>query len=419
MNNTLILNQSCQLSSALILDGKKSEVSALNFSPFLPSSLGNIPKLTSFEAKIEEKKKLYKDAFRLLNTTHKLFFLDSYLSSVSKCHRVSYGHYVSLLKNGENKSYGGLKKCHSVFSCPVCSISIALKRKEQVSTAIHEAIKQNLYVSMLTLTFSHNKYHKLKSLLDSLGESTKGFFRQMGVRNILKDLGFTGRITRLEDTWGAGSGWHPHIHILLFTSKEVDEKRLEILLEDYWINELKKNDLSGAKGIALNVQNGLKAEHYLAKLSLEMTLSQYKKNPDRISGFGLLHKYLETRDSLYLNLFKERAYALKGKHFLSFSRGLAARFNIKLKNDKETAEEVENESELILMILYRDFKTKILKNHLAGDLLDMVDNRQLLKAFLTDLQVNYFDDPEKMKCLLVADKQDYYKKRKVYVYDEN
>lgn len=418
MINNLIINQKIPLSSVESSAVINPPFSTLLFSPVFAPPLGNIPKLTSFEAKIEEKKKLYKDAFRLLNVTHKLFFLDTYLSSISKCHRVSYGHYVSILKNGNSKSYGGLKKCHSVFSCPVCSVNLALKRKEQVSTAISEAIKQKINVSMLTLTFSHNKWHKLKFLLDALSDSTIGFFRQMGVRNILKDLGLVGRITRLEDTWGANSGWHPHIHILLFTKKEVDEKRLEVLLEDYWINELQKNDLSGKKGIALNVQNGLKAEHYLAKLSLEMTLSQYKKNPDRISGFGLLHKYLETRDSMYLNLFKERAYALKGKHFLSFSRGLAKQFGIVLKNDKDTSEEIEEQSELVLMLLYRDFKNKILKNHLAGDLLDMVDNRQLLKAFLKDLDIHYYDDPEQMKPLLKADKQDYYKKRKIEVYTE-
>jgi len=385
--------------------------------PVFASPLGNNKKVTGHEAKIEEKKKIYKEAFKLLNVVNKLFFFDPIMKSLSKCHRVSKGHYVVILKNGISKFYSGLLKCNSVFSCPVCSIGLAFKRKEQVSSAISEAIKQNLKVSMITLTFSHGLHHKLDYLLKTLGLTLEDFFSQRGVKQIFKDIGYVGRITRLEDTWGHVSGWHPHIHILLFTEKEVNEKILENLLEEYWISALKKNGLSGASGIALNVINGLKAEHYLTKLSLEMTLSQYKKSSENISGFGLLYKYMETRDPLYLDLFKERAYALKGKNFIRFSRGLAARFGLNIQNDKDTAEEIEQESELVLMLLFKDFKNKIMKNNLAGDLLDMVDDKRLLKAFLDDLHVSYVDDPEQMKILYLVDKQTYYERRKTKVYE--
>jgi hypothetical protein len=134
------------------------------------------------------------------------------------CGRVGYGSAVSLRRNSEGQvGVAGVVSCGSVWVCSVCSAKVAMRRQAELAEGLRNwwAASESNNVEMLTLTMRHKSGDRLEDLWDALshawGRVTSG--RQWVEEKSV--YGSKGYVRVVELTHGA-SGWHVHIHALLF-----------------------------------------------------------------------------------------------------------------------------------------------------------------------------------------------------------
>jgi len=154
----------------------------------------------------------------------KLWRLSS-LPSVQACSRSVLAHqgYVGVEVGGGVAGLSGLQSCSSVSACPCCSARIREARARTIEAAGIAHLRAGGRLVFVTLTLPHDTGDALADLLDTvLGGwtylQTDRTWRDLGERFGV-DLGGrrrrVGFVRSLEVTHGR-SGWHPHVHALLF-----------------------------------------------------------------------------------------------------------------------------------------------------------------------------------------------------------
>lgn len=304
---------------------------------------------------------------------------------------------VNVTENGA--FFGNLVRCGSVWLCPECSSRISSVRCEEIKTAIQNYTSESPEnaVYMLTLTHSHTRSDSLSDLLDNQRDALQAFWRNGSVRRLLADIGYVGRVSSFEITWGQGSGWHPHRHILLFCKKQYDptapdallqKQNLEAKFRSHWVSALERFSLYG-NNYSLSLEGGAFADQYITKLSNEVSLSNLKRSPDgysRYTPFALLRLLLDNLDnppSWAVFAFREYAVATRRKHQFSWSRGLKNLLGIVDVSDEEIVE-TDPPCVTIAQIPYKVFR-RVRKNFNAYHELLSIANKgdpQLIFEFL-------------------------------------
>ena len=121
--------------------------------------------------------------------------------------------------------YTGLMVCGQVWTCPICAAKIQRYRAKEVEKAIerHKASGGSVY--MLTLTVPHTKEDDLADLLARFLEAYRFFTAGKGYKNFKVDFDLLGSIKALETTQSFRSGWHVHVHILLFFKDPINWRK--------------------------------------------------------------------------------------------------------------------------------------------------------------------------------------------------
>lgn len=298
---------------------------------------------------------------------------------VSMCLRSRNGDYVSVHRHrATNKSfYGGLMVCGSVWTCPVCAAKISEKRRSELDHAFTSHKNDNGKIAMLTLTFSHNRFDDLADIIYKFGQATQKFMSGKAYQNIRNELGLIGRVRVYEVTYGS-NGFHPHAHIALFYTNDVDLIKMRIKMFELWEKACLKIGLSTNFEHGLNLQSSEHAEDYLSKhgtwsLEQELSKSHIKKAKNgSLSPFDFLRIYLTTGEQKYIKLFQEYAKCFKGKRQIQWSQGLKKRFILEEKTDEELSKEKLEEADLLGLLDFDDWKY-ILRNDLRSKLLDNVE----------------------------------------------
>lgn len=298
---------------------------------------------------------------------------------VGMCLRMRNGDFVSVHKHRKtNKSfYGGLLVCGSVWTCPICAAKISEKRRGELKTAFDTHLSNGGFISMLTLTFSHQKIDKLEDILKRFGQATQKMMTGRAYQNIREEMGIIGRVRVFEVTYG-DNGFHPHAHIAIFHENEVDLQTMRLKMYNLWEKacnkfELKTNYLHG-----LDLQSAEDAEDYMSKhgtwsLEQELSKSHIKKAKNgSLSPFDFLRLYLQSEDKKLLNLFREYARCFKGKRQIQWSQGLKKRFIIEEKTDEDLSKEKLEEADLLGLLDYDQWKL-VLKYDLRAKLLENVE----------------------------------------------
>ena len=303
-----------------------------------------------------------------------------------KCHNVPYvGDQIEIKFSPESKSafYGNIIHCGSVWLCPDCSAKISAVRCSEMQIAISNwtRLSSENAVYMLTLTHSHTRRDSLSDLMVNQSEALQRFWRNGSVRRLLDSIGYVGRVSSFEITYGKGTGWHPHRHILLFCRKQTDLVGLACKFRSYWVQALEKFDLAG-NSYSLDLQGGAYADQYITKLSMEVSLSNLKRSRDgseRFTPFALLNLIKDSLDSIPLwavNAFREYALATRGRHQFSWSRGLKSLLGLVDISDDEIVSSDPADSVVLLTIPFCIFK-RIRRNFKAfHDLLDLAADTQ-------------------------------------------
>jgi len=269
---------------------------------------------------------------------------------------------VTILKNGENYSFGGLMHCGSVWCCPECASMITEYRRNELKLACENAKSEGLHISMLTLTVPHYAKDRLQDVLDGISSALRKFKNRKAFKRLAQEIGLVGNIRTLEVTYGE-NGWHPHFHILLFTKSEFSQQELFSIKENLlsqWQSACVSSGLSLPNNHGLELVNGEWAAAYVTKWGIEeeMTKGHLKQGikEGHVSPFGLLDLY-DQGDKNAGRRFQEFAKVFKGKRQLVWSKGLRELLKVgEQKPDEEIINEIENASVEVMKISFSDFQ---------------------------------------------------------------
>lgn len=307
----------------------------------------------------------------------------------AKCRYVSHGQ-VGVWRSELNASafYSGLSTCGSVWTCPVCTVKVQERRREEISHAIDWAYAQGFQPVMVTLTFPHRAWHRLADLLqqqaDALARLRKGSpWDRLKVR-----WGYQGLIRSLELTHGQ-HGWHPHTHELWFVHKDADAVQMRVEILERWklacaragLLDLADDAQVEAFGAhAVDVKGNCSASDYLAKQDesrnwgADRELAKASSKAGRSKGrhpFAVLADASDG-DLQAIGLWLDYSAAIHGKAQLYWSRGLKALVGVDEKTDEELATESQDTADVLGMLDVQQWRA-IRRADLRAQVLDAAE----------------------------------------------
>jgi len=214
---------------------------------------------------------------------------------------------------------------------------------------------------MFTLTLPHRVGMSLDVLYEVVGKGWRGVIGGRPWKRMKESFGIEGYIKSQETTVGL-NGWHPHLHVLLFLKRPLlqeEREQLESVLFNSWANHVERNGLAFPKRSLFYlepVEDAEAASRYLAKcdednlrkMGLEMARHDLKggqvnesRSREQRTPFQILSDFFEYGDSKDLALWHEYEQAAKGKHSISWSRGLKKALGIGACEDLELVESEE------------------------------------------------------------------------------
>ena len=289
------------------------------------------------------------------------------------CHRhVTHdgGMPVHRKLDGTGARLSKIKTCGSVWACPVCSAKVAEVRRRELVHAMVKHTEVGGHAYLLTFTFPHYVGQTLAELMVPFADARQRFQNCKSWKAVMKRAAKEGVVNSLEVTYGAGNGWHPHLHMLVFCAPGAfaeglpdDAGRLGSAAIDHlraeWVRLLEKCGLvdvqnrQWASQYGLDVRGGKAAAEYIAKwghdhswgMSSELTSAHAKIGKrdtwggrDHYTPFQLL-AMAKAGDGHAICAFREFVGEFDGRRMLTWSKGLKAHFGIADMDDDQAAEQ--------------------------------------------------------------------------------
>lgn len=257
--------------------------------------------------------------------------------------------------------YTGLMSCGSVWNCPVCAAKVSERRRGELHEGMEAARRLGYKIHFVTLTIPHgigDDLSKMKELQQKALRrlsSGKNSIKSILLRNGVEQHGY---IRTYEITHGKQNGFHPHFHILLFTSPNITHDQIQSLYAPAWQKSCVAVGLprpSDAHGCT--VQDGTKAADYASKWGLEDEMTKANTKITKRKGttpWGLLRSILDGDTPDYSPEYAEgvfRAYSkcMTGARQLYWSNGLRAKLALAPEmTDEQLAEKITDETSVHL-----------------------------------------------------------------------
>ena len=242
-----------------------------------------------------------------------------------------------------------VQRCGYVQFCPVCGAKIGNQRASEISQAVEKALDLGHGIYMITFTAHHLQEHTLRELRTLIKGGFKAVISGRQWTEDRADFGVLGQIRTEEATWGL-SGWHPHLHVLVFTDKPLDDPhQLHARLFSRWSNHIVKRGHKAPSPEANRIdtiteQRGV--GRYLSKVAVtvghEMTRSDLKKGKGkRLSHWEVGWGAVATNDPLYWSKWFEWEAEMGGVQLCRWSNGLKSYFGINERTDQERLDQEE------------------------------------------------------------------------------
>lgn len=340
-------------------------------------------------------KQLRAERYRLKSVVNKIFPE----SSTAKCCRaVIPNQKVKILKSPQNKAhYAGLRRCSSVWLCPVCAAKIAERRRAELVAAIAKAKVMGLRVFLMTPTIPHGMGDDVGDILDKMMKAWRKVTTSRAGRKVHDELYVEGTIRSLETTDGK-NGFHPHFHVVVFAKPTfADVRDFQDAYLPLWQDACVKAGLprpSNEHG--LKVDDGSKAARYASKWGLEdeMTKGHTKtsKGDKGMTPWDMLRDVLETGSERSRSRFYIYANAFKGRRQLYWSNGLKAKLAVDDFTDEQLAMMQEERAVEVAELTEKEWKA-VVWARCEASLLDIAeDNPETIQDFLRALRRNYLDE---------------------------
>lgn len=294
---------------------------------------------------------------------------------------------VAKSQNHGRAFYQGLMACGSVWTCPVCAAKVSERRRSELKQALDAARSLGLGIYFVTLTVPHGIGDDIHQLLSSLSVSLKRLSQDQHFRRIKKRfrIEVTGYIRAQEVTYG-DNGWHPHYHIIVFTSSpDIPCDLLQDAYSQGWRSACVKAGLPEPDpSIGCTVQDGSFASDYVTKWGIEdeMTKSQTKvAKRHGLTPWGLLRAVLdgdapEISPEPAAALFRLYAHAFKGRRQLHWSVGLRGKLlpgNVEL-SDQELVDRPDDDRAVFLAAISPEDWRSVRRAKAQAALLDAAES---------------------------------------------
>lgn len=328
-------------------------------------------------------------------------------SRTSKCmnYRVKNGDgglsEIQIQKTGKGKAfYSGLMACGSVWTCPVCAAKVSERRRLELKEAMEVAKTKGFNIHFVTLTFPHGVGDDVKVLRKKLskayGKLSNGKYSvKSKFKEYYPDSEIHGFIRAVEVTHGT-NGFHPHVHILLFSSPDLTAIKINEIYNPSWKRACVLSDLpEPSTEHGCTVKDGSFASEYISKWGIEDEMTKANSKVSRskkgVTPFGLLRCFIDGNDPIYTpekskNLFLVYANAFKGARQLYWSNGLRNLLSMSKEiSDKELVDIPEDERSILLGTLSFEQWKIIRRKKLEPVLLSIAesDGSDSLKTFIT------------------------------------
>jgi hypothetical protein len=290
--------------------------------------------------------------------------------------------------------------CANVWACPVCSAKISERRRADLDEAltVHQERGGGVYHMLLTLP--HTRKDEPGPLVALLLDTYR---RLCSGKYALSTLvpGYMGFVRALEVTHGE-NGWHPHLHVLVFTKEALSDDQLALVQHKVfakwearvWKKTQKK---ASRKGFSFaSAQRGTEDVHldaardYVAKFGTDKELEDIVVQrrtwgaADELTRSHLKDKGLGGRSPWRLladfsmgdvhagMLWREFVAGFKGRAQLYWSQGLRERLGLdQEQDDDQAAAAVEAEDVRVARITVENWQL-ILSNNLRGVVLEVL-----------------------------------------------
>jgi hypothetical protein len=282
------------------------------------------------------------------------------LPSVQCCGRAVLAHqgYVGVEVGDQGAGFTGLQTCGSVSSCPCCSANIREQRARTIEAAALAHLRAGGQLVFATLTLPHDTGDPLADLLGTCVDGWNAVQKSADWTALAAVCGIAmasragGKVKRrlafvraVEITHGR-SGWHPHLHVLLFV-QDLDGDReaqlREVLFEnwrDYVVSRGWREPAEEAFDLqrVVGVKNAEGLARYLSKIQDQYVPGerQWGVHREMARGDRKTGKRWHTRSPFQiaesaarglgndLVLWHEYEQATKGRRIIQPSQGLFA-----------------------------------------------------------------------------------------------
>lgn len=246
---------------------------------------------------------------------------------------------------GWRASLAGVETCGSIWVCPPCSAKIRYRRGQALDAVLRTHLEGGGGALFLTLTARHSHGMALAELLNAILEAWRT--RIVAGAQWVKDqeiFDIIGWVRSVEVTWSFNAGWHPHLHAVLLTGRELsdtDREALAARIFNRWITKVAA--LLGADGapseegqrllpvyssdvgLYITKMTGDGPEGTRSRLAVEMTRGDLKRGRGAsLTPWELLRA--TTAESSFSGraraLWWDYEAATKGRRLMGWSKGL-------------------------------------------------------------------------------------------------
>lgn len=248
--------------------------------------------------------------------------------------------------------FRGLQLCGSIHSCPVCAAKIREGRAGEINRAAVAHLEQGGGLEFVSLTVPHDQGDRLAHLIDVIADGWRRIWQGRAGQGRRTAFGIEGYVRSLDVTHG-GSGWHPHLHVLLFTVSPLsvyERRALHLELLAVWRSWAVAHGLrspSVAHGVDVRpVRTRAELGGYLAKVEgerwhvgRELARGDAKRGTSGgRTPWEILGAACDNGDADDLALWHEYEAATMGRRAITWSRGLKDRYRIEDVEDQELAD---------------------------------------------------------------------------------
>lgn len=258
-----------------------------------------------------------------------------------------------------NAHVSGVQRCSSAWACPVCAPTIGEGRATMIDALLSAHRAAGGEVFFISATLRHTKATKLGDALDVLQAAWSRTVRQ----GLNPHPWYEGQVRAIEVTHSDTNGWHPHIHAAILIGAGFDAERwaaAELValgrmwkescallgyearvtpVRDRLTGELVRpgwdvrrcSDASALARYITKVEGGWGAGLELARLDLKVG-REGSRSPSQILE-DAANGCRKSRE-----LYRDYETATAGRHRVSTTAGLYARYGIADQTDDQLAE---------------------------------------------------------------------------------